>query len=105
MAAADASSKAIVFSQFTSMLDLCHFRLEQARVCMGGGERGWGCGGWGGGLGWGGVEGGWRGGCKYQPKMNRTKGGGCVGVIWWGSGCSTWLGFRDWAFGAGRWGR
>ncbi len=27
----DASSKALVFSQFTSMLDLCQFRLEQVR--------------------------------------------------------------------------
>ncbi|PNH00737.1 ATP-dependent helicase rhp16, partial [Tetrabaena socialis] len=32
MVAADPSSKAIVFSQFTSMLDLCHFRLEQSGI-------------------------------------------------------------------------
>jgi SNF2 family DNA or RNA helicase len=29
MVARDAGAKAIVFSQFTSMLDLCAFRLEQ----------------------------------------------------------------------------
>lgn len=43
----DPSAKAIVFSQFTSMLDLVAFRLEQVRraqalagggVCMGGGD-------------------------------------------------------------------
>jgi len=32
MISADPSSKAIVFSQFTSMLDLCHFRLEQTGI-------------------------------------------------------------------------
>ena len=32
MCAADPGSKAIVFSQFTSMLDLCYFRLEQCGV-------------------------------------------------------------------------
>jgi len=32
MIAADSSSKALVFSQFTSMLDLCHFRLQQVRM-------------------------------------------------------------------------
>jgi len=34
MVAADPSSKALVFSQFTSMLDLCHFRLQQVCVCV-----------------------------------------------------------------------
>lgn len=29
MMASDPSAKAIVFSQFTSMLDLVHYRLEQ----------------------------------------------------------------------------
>ena len=32
MAEADPSAKAIVFSQFTSFLDLAHFRLEQVGV-------------------------------------------------------------------------
>ncbi|GIL87978.1 hypothetical protein Vretifemale_16018, partial [Volvox reticuliferus] len=32
MMARDPSAKAIVFSQFTSMLDLCHFRLEQVGI-------------------------------------------------------------------------
>lgn len=32
MIAADPSAKCIVFSQFTSMLDLCHFRLAQTGV-------------------------------------------------------------------------
>ena len=32
MATADPGAKAIVFSQFTSMLDLCEFRLEQTGV-------------------------------------------------------------------------
>ena len=31
MRAADPGAKAIVFSQFTAMLDLIHFRLEQVR--------------------------------------------------------------------------
>jgi len=32
MIAADSSSKALVFSQFTSMLDLCQFRLQQVGI-------------------------------------------------------------------------
>jgi DNA repair protein RAD16 len=28
----DPSAKGLVFSQFTSMLDLCHFRLEKAGI-------------------------------------------------------------------------
>jgi hypothetical protein len=33
MRAADPGAKAIVFSQFTSMLELIHFRLEQVQLC------------------------------------------------------------------------
>jgi hypothetical protein len=33
MRAADPGAKAIVFSQFTSMLELIGFRLEQVRTC------------------------------------------------------------------------
>jgi hypothetical protein len=35
----DPSGKALVFSQFTSMLDLCQFRLEQVRECLEGGQQ------------------------------------------------------------------
>lgn len=34
MLEADPSAKAIVFSQFTSMLDIINFRLEQVRVML-----------------------------------------------------------------------
>lgn len=30
----DPSAKALVFSQFTSMLDLVYYRLQQARPCL-----------------------------------------------------------------------
>ncbi len=59
MVARDAGAKAIVFSQFTSMLDLCAHRLGQVRRAGAGWLAGlvaWGSGG--GGAGWGGVVGG-----------------------------------------------